>query len=97
VSPARRSAGFSLVETLVTLALLGVVVSVVASLVLQNSRLNKAQLMQAQIQTNARTTLSLIVQTLRTAGWNPGGASFPPVALDSDLTDPINYIVAYAI
>ena len=96
MNAARSNAGFSLVEMLVSLTLLGAIMSVVAPLVLESARLNKAQLMRAQVQSNARTTLSLVVNTLRTAGWDPRQKGFSPVALDSDLSDAINYIVAYA-
>lgn len=90
------TAGFTLVEVLVSLAILGVVTGIMASLLVQNSRLNKKQLLQIEAQSSARTTLSLVVQILRTAGWDPRLVGFAPVALDSNLSDSVNYITVFA-
>ena len=46
-----------------------------ASLLIQNARVNKAQQMTAEVQANARNCLSMIVQELRSAGWNPMNVS----------------------
>ena len=63
--------GFSLVEMLVSMAVLTLALSGLASLLIQNARINKSQRMAAEIQANARNTLSMVVQKLRSAGWDP--------------------------
>jgi len=48
------------------------------------------------VQSNARNCLSMIVQTLRTAGWDPRNAGFAAVALDPSPTNTNNYIEVFA-
>lgn len=88
--------GFTLVEVLVSLSILGVVTGIMATLLVNNSRVNKKSMLQIEAQSNARTTLSLIVQVLRTAGWDPRSVGFAPVVLDSNLSDSVNYITIQA-
>jgi prepilin-type N-terminal cleavage/methylation domain-containing protein len=90
------AAGFSLIELLVSLTIFGIVTGLMASMLVQNSRVNKKQLLQIETQSSARTTLSLVVQILRTAGWDPRSIGFAPVILDSDLSDSINDITVQA-
>ena len=56
MSDRSSNAGFSLIELLVAFGLLSTVLAIAASLMLQNSRVNKGQLMRADVQSNARTT-----------------------------------------
>jgi prepilin-type N-terminal cleavage/methylation domain-containing protein len=93
---ARDEAGFSLLELLVSLALLSMVMGGVAGLLVQNSKINRAEQMSAEIQSNARSCLSMIVQTLRSAGWDPRNAGFSAVALDPSPTNSNNYIEVFA-
>jgi prepilin-type N-terminal cleavage/methylation domain-containing protein len=88
--------GFSLVEALVSIAILSVVLTILATLLVENSKVAKAQRLQAQAQANARSTLSVVTQKLRLAGWDPSGAGISGVALDSDPTDSIHYIDLFA-
>jgi len=92
----RAESGFTLVELLVSLALLSMVLGGVAGLLVQNSRINRAEQMSAEVQSNARNCLSMIVQTLRTAGWDPRNAGFAAVALDPSPTNTNNYIEVFA-
>ena len=92
----RAESGFTLVELLVSLALLSMVLGGVAGLLVQNSRINRAEQMSAEVQSNARNCLSMIVQTLRTAGWDPRNAGFIPVGLDPSPTNSTNYIEVFA-
>jgi prepilin-type N-terminal cleavage/methylation domain-containing protein len=94
--PARAETGFTLVELLVSLALLSMVLGGVAGLLVQNSKINRAEQMSAEVQSNARTCLSMIVQALRTAGWDPKNAGFAALALDPSPTTTNNYIEAFA-
>ena len=57
------------------------------SLLIQNARVNKSQQMTVEVQSNARNCLSMIVQRLRSAGWDPTNAGLPTINLDSDTSD----------
>jgi len=90
------AAGFSLVELLVSLAVFSVVMVMMANQLIQNSQINKATQLRTEVQSTARTTLSLIVNSLRTAGWDPTDTGFAAVALDPDPTDAIDLIELFA-
>ena len=92
----RAEGGFTLVELLVSLALLSMVLGGVAGLLVQNSRINRAEQMSAELQSSARNCLSMIVQVLRTAGWDPRNAGFAAVTLDPSPTNTNNYIEVFA-
>ena len=93
----RAQSGFSLVELLVSVTVLTLAMGGLASLLIQNSRINKAQRMAAETQANARNTLSMVVQKLRSAGWDPLNAgTFPAVNVDADLTDNVSEIEVFA-
>lgn len=68
---ARGESGFTLIEGLVTLTVLSVAVAILGSMLVQAGRINRQQRTQAELQESARTALSITVQALRTAGWNP--------------------------
>jgi prepilin-type N-terminal cleavage/methylation domain-containing protein len=89
--------GFSLIEMLISLALLMMALSGLAGLLIQNARVNKAQQMTVEVQGNARNCLSMIVQELRSAGWNPLNAStVGTVVTDQNLGDTISEIEIFA-
>ncbi len=88
--------GFSLLELMVSLTVTLLIMTGVTKMMLQNSRINKAQQMTAQVQSNARNCLSMVVQLLRSAGWDPLNAGIPSVVLDTDLGDDISEIEVYA-
>jgi len=88
--------GFSLVELLVSVTVMTLALSGLATLLIQNARINKSQRMAAEIQANARNTLSMVVQKLRSAGWDPTNAGLPTVTLDPDTTDSISEIEVFA-
>ena len=67
----RRESGFSLVEGLVALALLAVSMAILGSILVGSMRANRIQRTQAELQESARMAMSIITQSLRTAGWNP--------------------------
>ncbi len=94
---ARTQRGFSLIETLVSLVILMLAMSGLASLLIQNARVNKAQRMTADVQSNARNCLSLITQKLRSAGWDPtSSGTIQTVITDADLSDNISEIEVFA-
>ncbi len=88
--------GFTLVEVLVSLTLLSMVLGGIAALMVQNSQINRAEQMSAEVQSNARNCLTMIVQVLRTAGWDPKNAGFAAVGLDPSPTNSTNYIEVFA-
>ncbi|HXV75365.1 MAG TPA: prepilin-type N-terminal cleavage/methylation domain-containing protein [Candidatus Polarisedimenticolaceae bacterium] len=88
--------GFSLVELLVSVAVLVMALGGLASLLIQNARINKAQRMTAEVQANARNTLSMVVQALRSAGWDPTNMGVPTVNLDPDTSDDVSEIEVFA-
>lgn len=83
----RNQKGFSLVEMLVSVTVMMLALSGLATLLIQNARINKSQRMAAEVQANARNTLSMVVQRLRSAGWDPTNAGLATINLDSDTSD----------
>jgi len=92
----RKEGGFTLVEMLVSLTLLSMVFGGIAALMIQNSQINRTEQISAEVQSNARNCLSMIVQVLRTAGWDPKNAGFAAVGLDPSPTNSTNYIEVFA-
>ena len=88
--------GFSLLELMVSLTVTLLIMTGVTTMMLHNARINKAQQMTAQAQSNARNCLAMVVQRLRSAGWDPLNVGIPSVTLDSDLGDDISEIEVYA-
>jgi len=91
-----RQDGFGIVEMLVSVTILLLAMSGLATLLIQNARINKSQQMAADVQANARNCLSMIVQRLRSAGWDPTDNGFAPVVLDPNLLDNISQIEVFA-
>ena len=79
--------GFSLIELLVGLVLAGLIGTAIATVMLQNSRLNRSQQLLANAQNNARASMDLVVGRLRSAGWDPMaagiGTSSPPIRISA--------------
>ena len=92
----RREHGFTLVELLVTLTLMLFVLAGLAGMLVQNARVNKAARLTAEVQATARTCLSLVVQKLRSAGWDPTVAGIEVVELDADPGDAVSEIEIFA-
>jgi len=88
--------GFSLVELLISVTVLMLALSGLATLLIQNARINKSQRMTAQVQADARNTLSMVVQKLRSAGWDPTNAGIATVNLDPDTSDLVSEIEVFA-
>lgn len=88
--------GFTLVEMLIGLTLVLLLMSSVSLLVIEGSRLNRSTQMAIAAQATARNCSSVIVQTLRTAGWDPLGVGIPSVLPDPDPTDDVEQIEVYA-
>jgi prepilin-type N-terminal cleavage/methylation domain-containing protein len=92
----REDAGFSMVEMMVSLAVFALSMGGLAELLIQDSQINRTEQMSAEVQANARNTLSMVVQVLRSAGWDPRNAGFAPVVLDPTPTDSVNFIEVLA-
>ena len=101
MSPNGRQAGFSLIEMLISVVILLMALAGLASLLIQNSRINKSEQMTVEVQGNARNTLSMVVQKLRSAGWDPMNHGIATLRLDgaipgSSTTDSISEIEIFA-
>jgi prepilin-type N-terminal cleavage/methylation domain-containing protein len=92
----RDEAGFSLVEMLVGMTVFCLAVGGIAGLLVQNSQINRTQQMREEAQANARTCLSMIVQVLRSAGYDPRNTGFASLGIDSTPLDPTNWIEVFA-
>ena len=97
----RNEAGFTLIEALLSVSLMLVVATGLAGMLIHNAELNSSQQMTAHAQTNARTAVSLLVQRLRSAGWDPVNAGFPAVVLDplnndANEADGVDNLVVFA-
>ena len=91
-----NEAGFSVLELLVALAVMSVAVGGASTLLVENSRVNKRERLNAEVQANARTCLAAIVRELGSAGWDPVGLGIDPVAVDPDLDDEVSQIEIFA-
>jgi len=93
----RAQSGFSLIEMLVSITVLLLAMAGLSSLLIQNARVNKSQQMTVEVQANARNCLAMIVQRLRSAGWDPlNQNTFSPVILDQDTSDGIDELEIFA-
>jgi hypothetical protein len=81
---------------LVSLVVLLMAMSGLASLLIHNARVNKTEQMTVEVQANARNCLSMVVQRLRSAGWDPMNQGVPTVLTDQDLGDTVSEITVYA-
>jgi prepilin-type N-terminal cleavage/methylation domain-containing protein len=88
--------GFSLLELLVSMTVLMVCVVGLAKLTIENSRINRSEQMTVKAQANARNCMSMIVQKLRSAGWDPINADVPTVNWDADPSDEVSEIEIFA-
>ena len=91
-----RHRAFTLVEMLVALLVTLAGMAGLFSLMLESAGLNKSKRMTMDAQANARGTLSLLVQKLRSAGWDPLNTGIPSLTLDPDLSDPVSQIEIFA-
>lgn len=96
MSPPRCQRGFTLVEMLVGLTILLIVMAGSLGLFVHNSRINKSQQLAAAVQSDARTSMSMIIQTLRSAGWDPTDAGIQAVRLDTTPGDGIEELEVFA-
>jgi len=96
MSSKRGERGASLIELMISLVIFLLAMSGLATFLLQNARINKAQQMTADVQANARNTLSVVVQKMRSAGWDPLQVGLSPLTLDPDLADDVSEIEVFA-
>lgn len=89
--------GFSLVELLISMVVLLMVMGTLFGMLVHNSKVNKSRKLAMDAQANARSTLSVVVQKLRSAGWDPmNTGTIPVLTLDPDLTDDVSQIEIFA-
>ncbi len=96
MNEARHERGFSLVELMISMLVLLAIMAGLFGMLIENSRINKSKRMTMEAQANARSTLSLVVQKLRSAGWDPMNAGIPSLTLDPDLSDAVSQIEIFA-
>ena len=92
--------GFSLLEALVALMLTALTVASVGGMLVDNAKLNSSQQLQTRIQCDARTGVSMIVQRIRSAGWDPRNAGvqmlvLDPLDIDADHTDGVDNLIVF--
>ena len=88
--------GFTVLEVLIATAILLAAMSAIGGMLLQSSRIGRSQQLAANMQSDARTSMALILAKLRTAGWDPMSAGILVVQLDTDLGDDISEIETFA-
>ena len=87
-----RESGVTLLELMISVGLMTVILSGVAALLIRNSAINRTQQLTSETQSNARNSLSIIVQALRSSGWDPRETDFAPIVVDPDLGDTISIV-----
>ncbi len=88
--------GFTMLEVLIATAILLIAMTAIGGMLLQSSRIGRSQQLAANMQSDARSSLAMIVGKLRTAGWDPMSAGIQVVQLDTDLGDDISEIETFA-
>lgn len=81
------SRGFSLIEMLIALTVFLFIMIAMTGMLIQNSRINKAQQLRQETQATARNCLEIVVQRLRSSGWDPTNAGVAGLVLDPDDVD----------
>jgi type IV pilus assembly protein PilW len=94
--PVLPEAGFSLVEVLVALTIVGLATGAMAGMLIQNSQINRAQQMEAQTQADARQCLTMITQVVRSAGWDPLNTGIAPFVFDTTPLDAPQFLEVHA-
>ena len=92
----RGCRGFTLIEVLVSMTVVMLAMAGLAGMLIQSSTINRSEQLTSDVQANARNCLSMIVQKLRSAGWDPQDAGIPAVTLDPDLTDSVSELEVFA-
>jgi prepilin-type N-terminal cleavage/methylation domain-containing protein len=75
----RRERGFTLVEILVTVAILGAVMVILSTIMMSSNRTHRKTVRQAEIQTDLRQAIDLIAAELRQAGADSASVGILPV------------------
>ena len=92
----RGEGGFTLMELIVSLAVFSLAATGFASMLVDNAKLNKSQLMTITAQADARNCMSIIEQVLRTSGWDPQNAGLAGITLQSPAAAADNWIEIFA-
>jgi len=92
----RNQRGFTLIELMISMTVMLLILAGLAEMTLESSRINRAQQMTAQTQANARNCMTMVVQRLRSAGWDPLNVNVPIVTWDAVPGDGISEIEVFA-
>ena len=92
----RVQQGFSLLELLVSLSVLLVCMTGLATMMVENSKLNRSEQLQSQVQAEARNCLAMLVQKVRSAGWDPQSAGIATLVFDPDPGDDVEELEVFA-
>jgi prepilin-type N-terminal cleavage/methylation domain-containing protein len=88
----KRLSGFSLVELLVVVAILGIVLTLLTAFFVQQTRVSRQTQARNEVETKVRTVAELIVQDLQVAGsnviFNAGTATDVPLGCSANAIDP---------
>jgi type II secretory pathway component PulJ len=92
----QAASGFTALELLVATAILFLAMTAFAGMLLEGSRMNKSRQLAARVQSDARTSMTMILDRLRGAGWDPLSAGIQVVQLDTNPGDGIDEIEVFA-
>ena len=84
--------GFTVMELMVSLAVFSLTATGLASMLVDNAKLNKSQQMAITAQADARNCVSMIEQVLRTSGWDPKNTGLSGITLQSPAAGSDNWI-----
>ena len=92
----RQQRGFTLVEMLVSLAVLSLAIGAIAPLLLDSSRVNRSQQMTMTVQADARNCLELVTSIIRSSGWDPRKTGFAALTLNASDPASADHIEVFA-
>ena len=72
----KNEPGFTLIEIMIALAIAGILLVSIYNMYISQSRTYTVQEQVSEMQQNARVAMDIISRNIRTAGYNPTGATF---------------------
>lgn len=87
----RTPSGFTLVELLVSMAIVGIALAAIYSLFISQSRTASVQEQVVTMQKNLRAAIYFMEREVRMAGYNPSGASGIGITVSQPITNTITF------